>query len=372
MLNSRRRLVVCAALVTVFSLATQTHAQFREPFRPELRGVVKSADAKSITVAFGGGRETAPSEKTYALAKNLEVCVGSRSGGIFKEIKLGEIPVGTSVALGVSADQKSVESIVAEEPIVRGTLKSVDAKKNTMTVSVFAGREEGPDAKTYRVNLDAEIAVDDGRGRRFSFKEAKLEDLVEGATVMLRLSLDQKQANAVFAEGATIAGAVKSIDATKRMMTITVRPARGDEAAEERTIAIAKEAAILIDDGKGRRLSIKEAKLADIPVGTAIIAKLAVDQSFVMFLQAEGPTLGGMLKAVDAEKRTITIAMQRSREEVEEKTLTVAKDARVMLDGKESNLADLMPGENGPFIQLRLTLNQQAVQSVSAHAPRPR
>jgi hypothetical protein len=88
-----------------------------------------------------------------------------------------------------------------------------------------------------------------------------------------------------------------------------------------------------------------------------------------MSLRAEGPTLFGLLKGVDGGKGTITIAIPRSRDEADEKTLPVAKDARVTFDGNVAKLADLKPGDNGPFVQLRLTLDQKTVQNVTARQP---
>ena len=88
----------------------------------------------------------------------------------------------------------------------------------------------------------------------------------------------KKTATSILAEGANVFGAVKEIDPAKRTMTVTIRQGRGDDAGEDRLLAIAKEATVLIDDGKGRRLSLKEGKLADIPVGAMIMARLGARQ----------------------------------------------------------------------------------------------
>ena len=123
------------------------------------------------------------------------------------------------MTLYLSADQKTVEGVVAEGPIVRGTLKSVDAGKNTLTVQMPAGRGAGRDGgvvpgeeHTYSVAEGAEIAVDDGRGGRFSVKEAKLADIAQGAIVTVRLWVDMKKAQSVFAEGPSHQGTIKAID----------------------------------------------------------------------------------------------------------------------------------------------------------------
>ena len=48
------------------------------------------------------------------------------------------------------------------------------------------------------------------------------------------------------------------------------------------------------------------------------------------------------------------------------------KDARIMIDGAESTLADLKIGDNPPLVQLRLGLDQKTVQAVNAHQVRSR
>jgi hypothetical protein len=98
-----------------------------------------------------------------------------------------------------------------------------------------------------------------------------------------------------------------------------------------------------------------------------------VDQAFVMLLKVEGPSLAGTLKAVDPDKGTITIAIPNGRrEDPEEKTFTLAKDARVTLDGSETPLGNLKAGENGPAIELRFSLDLLMVQSVTARTFQPR
>jgi hypothetical protein len=102
------------------------------------------------------------------------------------------------------------------------------------------------------------------------------------------------------------------------------------------------------------------------------MARLAPDQGFVMTLKAEGPMMQGVLKSVDPEKGAVTIGIFKTREEMEEKTYFLAKDARVVVDGKNGSLADLKVGDNGPVIQLRLSLDQKTAQSVISRQPESR
>lgn len=394
-MDIRLRMLACLLAVNVF-LIDQASGQERERGRQasQIIGAFKAADANAITITQAvegrrgrGAPEAAPAEKTFALANNVEVVVatsrgsnaGRGAGALFKEVKLADLAAGVKVNLTLAADDKSVECVVAEGPTVRGLLKAVDPTKNAITVSLppqgARGRGEAPAAaedKSYTVAPDAEIALDDGRGSRFAVKEGKLGDLVPGALVMVHLSVDLKQVQGLLAEGATHQGTIKALDAGKKTLTLTVRPPRGDDAGEEQSLLVATDAMIFVDDGKGRRLSLREAKFADVPVGAAASVKLSADQNFVMQIRVEGPTVTGMLKSVDADKHIIVIAIPKGRNDADEQTLTVAKDARVAIDGAESTLANLKVGDNGPMVQLRLSLDQKTVQAVSAHQARSR
>jgi hypothetical protein len=371
---TRRGIAGCLfAAAVVIGVTERAPGQFRdfsrEAPRPEVRGVLKSVDAAAgtVTISIGRGRE-ATTDMTYSLAKDAEVVVGSGRGGLFKEVKLADLSQGTVVSLSLSADQKAVEGLVAEEPVVRGVLKSVDPAKNTLTVAGQPrGREQAAEDTTYAVAPDAEIAVDDGRGRRLSFKEARLSDLASGAVVVLRLSLDRKQVHGVLAEGANLYGVVKAVDPTRNTVTLVLRQPRGDDAGEERVLTVAGDALVLLDDGKGRLLSLKAGKLGDVPAGAAAAVKLSADQAQVMSLRAEGPTVTGRLKVVDPTKGTITITQPRGRgEEPEEKTFAVAPGARITNEGGPAKLADLKAADDGPMIQLRLSMDQKAVQAIVA------
>jgi hypothetical protein len=274
-----------------------------------------------------------------------------------------EAPVG----LQLSADQTTVESIVSEGPVVRGRLKEVDAGKKSLTVVVQPmRRDQDEEERSFSLAPGAEIGADDGRGRRFSVRTAELTDLSAGAQVTLWLSLDQKQVLTVLAEGPSLVGRVKAVDAANKTLTVTVGPPRGEDLPEEKTLAVAADALVVLDDGRGRRLSAKEGKLADVPVGAAVQLRLSANQTAITLLRAEGPTMPGLVKSVDAAKGTITLAIPVARgEPPEEKTYPVAKDARFVLDGSEAKLADVKPAEDGPFAIVRLTLDQKAVQGLT-------
>jgi hypothetical protein len=361
-------------VVLMISVGSPLFGQpFRGSPRPEIRGMLKDVDAKAGTITIatleGRGVSREPVEKTFTLAKDVEIALDTSGGrgrglGLFKEGKLADLKVGTPISLTLSADEKTVEGIVYEALIVRGTIKFVDADKGAITITTRQGRGgEGEEENAYPVAAGAEIAVDDGLGRRFSVKEAKLAELATGATVTLRLSADQKMIEGVFAEGPMLGGQLKGVDAAKNSITVTIGGGRED--AEERTIDVAKGATILVNDGRGRRLSVKEAKLADLPAKASVILRLSVDQKTVTLIRAEGPMLPCAIKSVDATKGTITVATRVARgDNPEEKTLPVAKDARIVIEGAEVKLADIKPNDE-MFAVLRLSLDSKTVQAIT-------
>src|SRR5262249_34289877 len=156
---------------------------------------------------------------------------------------------GIRVTLTLFADEKHVESILAEGPTVRGQVKAVDATKKTLTVLGRSGRGESGgrgevalEEKTYTLAADAEVAGDDGRGQRFSVKEASLADVATGALVTAQLSLDGQSVQTVLAEGPSYFGTVKALDPAKKTVTLVVRPSRGDDAGEEQTLTVPDDA----------------------------------------------------------------------------------------------------------------------------------
>jgi hypothetical protein len=371
-----RLIVTLLAVASISVQESPVWAQRREQDRSgaigrnEIRGVVKAVDVGtgSITLSVGGGRQPA-AENTFIIGKDTEIAIGDGTGRRFgfREGKLGDLAPGTLVAVALSDDQKQVESIVAEGPALRGVIKGVEAGKSTITVTLSAGRgKQAEEEKTLIVGPNAEIAIDDGRARRFSVKEGKLSDLAAGALVSVKLAVDQKHVESLLAEGPNLSGIVKGVDASANTLTIRLGRTRGRDAEEETTLAVARHAEILLDDGRGRRLSVKEGKLADIPAGAVISAKFSPDQKLVMNVRAEGPSVPVLIKAVDANKGTVTAALSFGRGEGgEEKTYALAKDARVTIDGSESKVSDIKVTGDGPVAMLRLSLDQKVVQAVT-------
>jgi RNA polymerase sigma factor (sigma-70 family) len=338
---------------------------------PRVQGLLKVVDpAKgTITVTTGWGRrDAAPVETTYTLAKGVRIGLDDGRGRrlSLKQGKLTDLVPDTTVGLQLSPDLKQVISIQAAGQRVQGIVKSVDPTNRTITVALGAGRGEAGEEKTYTLSKNAEIIVDEGNGRGFGVREGKLADLTPGAVVGLQLSADNNTVGTVQAEGPQLMGHIKGLDLEKKSFTLAVGGGRGADAGEERTYALAKDAMILIDDGRGRRFSIKEGSLADVSVGAMAQVRLSVDSNTATLVRAAGPTIPGRLKAVDAAKNTITLTTRPGRgdDPGEEKTFTLAADVRIFIDGVQATVNDLKVDDEG-HVALRLSMDQKLVRSIT-------
>ena len=127
------------------------------------------------------------------------------------------------------------------------------------------------------------------------------------------------------------------------------------------TFALGKDVPIQIGDAKGAR-----AKLADLPTGSAVVATLSLDKQSVRQLTVYGPSFTAVVKSVDEGSHTITVAVKEEGGLVE-KTLEVAKDARISLaGGKTDRKAKLTDLADGMRVAVRLSVDKAKV--VELHA----
>jgi RNA polymerase sigma factor (sigma-70 family) len=299
----------------------------------QVAGLVKAVDAAGNTITIN--------DTTYPVAADALIGIDHKPG------KLAELPVGANIAANLQVDQKTILRISAGGASVFGTVKAVDAQKNTITVTGH------PEDKTYRVPADTAIVIDG--------KPGQLADIPAGAGLhALNLRVDQQTAHGINVVGPGYHHVpVKAIDAEARTITI------GDTAPAEvagKTLRVAPDASIEIDGQPGR--------LTGVPAGCFVNLGLSVDGQTARNLQAEGPNLGGCggscMAAVDAERSTITFDAKGAAE-VAGKTFSVLKNAAIAIDGKPGKLTELPPGS---FVNVTLTVDQQAVRSLGAQGPR--
>src|SRR5262249_14653600 len=81
--------------------------------------------------------------------------------------------------------------------------------------------------------------------------------------------------------------------------------------------------------------------LAGLSKGAFASVSLLADPKTARSIEAVGPQLGGVVTAVDADKRTLTVTIAQGGGE---KAFTLTKNATVLIDGKPGNLAGLPLG----------------------------
>lgn len=232
------------------------------------------------------------------------------------------------------ASEKKVDPALPQ--VVSGVIKSVDAATNTLTITHRDG------ATTCKVASDAHIDIDG--------KSGALAGLPVGANVILCQFAEDRSCRSLQASGASVFAAVKSVDTDKNSITVSGGPADG------KTFRVTPDTQITIDG--------KQGKLAGIPAGATLHAlTLCVDQQTVRGINAEGPGLHHVeVKAVDLAKNTITFD-DKGPADVAGKTLAVAPDADVRIDGQPGKLSGLPAGA---FVNVGLTVDRRAVHRLDA------
>src|SRR5262249_18646640 len=131
-------------------------------------------------------------------------------------------------------------------------------------------------------------------------------------------------------EGATVAGTLQAVDVATNSVTVSVFSRKDGQT--EHTFPLARDARILRDG--------TDARLNDLKKGGLATLTFSQDQQTVASVSVASPPVSARLKAVDAGKNTITVAVG-ARGEKQDRTYQVAKDARILVDGKDARLTDV-------------------------------
>jgi RNA polymerase sigma factor (sigma-70 family) len=296
--------------------------------------VVKAVDAAKNTVTV----ESKEGERAFAVAPDARIVVDGKVG------PLSALPVGAHVNVGLLVDQQTVGGIDATGPGLGecggSLLKAVDVEKRTITFDDRASPDVA--GKTFVVGKNANIIIDGGPG--------SLEKLKPGVYVGVTLSVDRQTVGTVNANGPGAqcdcgGSLVKAVDLAKRTITID-ETARAEVAGK--TFPVATDALISIDGRPG--------KLEELPPGAFVSLRLRVDLQTVGTVNANGPRFDGAVKAVDAERNVVTI---------DDTAYPVAKDAIVVVDGKQAPLTAL---PTGVPVQVSLHVDRKTVGMIQTQA----
>jgi RNA polymerase sigma factor (sigma-70 family) len=293
---------------------------------------VKAVDVENRTITFDDKAPADVAGKTFTVAKDANIQIDGKPGA------LSEVPVGSYVNLLLTVDRQTVRQVIVHGPPFPGDcggslVKAVDAERGTITFDDKARAEVA--GRTFGVATGANILIDG--------KPGKLTDVPAGAYVSLILAVDGQTARQVNAQGPSNVcdcggSLVKAVDAQRGTITFDDK-ARAEVAGK--TFALAKDAFILIDGKTG--------KLAELPPGSLVNLTLSVDRRRVCQMNANGRAVSGVLRAVDAGASTVHVG---------DTTYAVAKDALIVIDGKQASLGALPAGVS---VNVNLRVDQQTV-----------
>jgi hypothetical protein len=307
-------------------------------------GLVKAVDGtkSTITVTISTKGE-ADVERTFPVAKTAGVFIDDgkpkEKTRPAKSPSITDLPIGAQVTLRLSLTGHAVVAIRAEGGHVYGTVKAVDAAKNTLTL-----HDKVQGEKTYPVMKDAVVFLD-GKG-----EVKKLADVPVDADVCLKLLADQKMVREIHAHGPTVTGSVAGNAGND---SVTLSGKEGDK-----MFAVARDARILID-GK------KEGKLTDLIDGTVAELRLSADKAMALEIRGEGPSFRGTVKVLDPKKNIITLTIgAKNGMGGDDKEFKLTKETVVVteINGVSLKVADLRPDKE---VVLRLSIDQKAAGRIT-------
>jgi RNA polymerase sigma factor (sigma-70 family) len=164
-------------------------------------------------------------------------------------------------------------------------------------------------------------------------REGKLADLPPQTPVHLTLDAEGKVTR-IEAAGTTLSCFVEAVDPARHAVAVSSEDGGIGTKERPKLYEVAQDAKVRIDG--------KESQFADLKAGMRVTVQVSAVKPAVLDIQAAGPTVPCLLKAVDAAQHTITIHLRKNH--LTFAGLPVAKDAKVWINGKESQLADLQPG----------------------------
>ncbi len=314
---------------------SQTTRRLQAAGRCYFGSLVKAVDVekKTITIADRDG------DKTFGVAP--DACINIDG----KQCPLAALPPGAFVNLGLAVDQQTACSIGANGPHLGGCggscVKAIDVEKRTRTFDDKAIAEVA--GKTFVVGKNANIVIDG--------KAGDLAGLPVGSYVNVTLSVDRQTVGTIHAQGPPVVcdcggSMVKAVDGANHTITFDDK---AHAAVAGVTFSVATDALITIDGRPG--------KLAELPTGAYVSPRLRVDQRTVGMLHANGPAVCGVVKSVEAANNIIT---------VNDTTYPVAKDALVVIDGKQRPLAELPVGAS---VNVNLRVDQRTVGMIQTRTP---
>jgi hypothetical protein len=332
---------------------------------PQVFGIVKAVNAeRNIIMFFPDDRGP---KNHFNVATDAAIEIDGRRG------MLAALPTGAHVTLARFVAHRTAGQVQATGPQVVGFVRAVDPQQYTITVTDTQWNRHVRKPLPIDKGGENTFRVPRGITLRIDGTPRELAALPTGTRVRLDLRADQKTARGVKVEGPTVSGFVKAVEAEKHAITLsdTVwKPGSGQDLPADggvNTFAVAGDATIDIDSKPG--------DLKRLPTGAFVHAvALSVDQKTARGIRAAGPSVAGVVKAVDAEHNTITLADTLWKPgtghnlpaDGKEATFGVADDANIEIDLKRGKLGGVRPGLR---VFLGLCVDRRTARSITVAGP---
>jgi hypothetical protein len=165
-------------------------------------------------------------------------------------------------------------------------------------------------------------------------KDATLADLKIGACVNLEVvrgAAGKLRAVRIETVGHEFGGIVQALTAD----TLTIRSkSQADGAIVVKKYDLQRAAWVKVNG--------KKAKLGDLKVKMKVALRVSTGKPVVVGVIAAGPKVVGVVKAVNADRRTLSFGIPETPLSADD--ITVARNAAVVIDGKTGTLTDLRAG----------------------------
>lgn len=344
---------VGAANASEFVSQREGREERKQP--PTVSGIVEAVNDKKIDILVG---RRDPVSQSFEVAKDVKIL--QREGRDLTIKKLADVQPKLAVTL-ILDDAKKVVTIIEiqgerapdapgerggrdDGRTFRGHLAEIDLAKKTMSFH-SGGRGEPVKVQTFDIAKDVKVVIRTGR----LVKDGKIEDVQPKTNVEVRLDETKKIIQTITITISTTAyGTVSEVDAKSITLTASSRDGEG----KSETYAMSKDVKVqyrLPGQGGGREGApgaLKELKRADLPAKAVVTVQLDDERKVVQTIDVQLPHVSGALQDVDAKKGTLLLKMVRGAE----LGLTVEKDAKILINGKEGKLDSIAVGAEAQLI----------------------
>jgi len=311
-------------------------------------GSVVSVDTTADTITVSTfAQASAVKDKTFKVPSTTTITVDGQPSTL---AALGSLTAGAQVFLQVSpTDPTTATSIAAVGPHVEGTVASVDATADTITLAGTAGAAD----QTYTVGATAAITS--------SGAASTLSAITAGTNVQIWLSaIDGTTAVAIDAgavgapaggngggpsggraQGGAAIGSILSVDTSADTITLSVLSPSG---TTQQTFSVTSSTTISVD---GTTATL--ADLGTLSSNARVIVQAVPGSTTATAISAVGPHVQGTVASVDSTDGTITVNGPNG---AASQTYTIGSTVAITLDGAASTLSAIAAGDN---VDLRLS-----------------